>query len=1075
MYYHILGYVEKRLFPQNTSCIYNSEVPEIMDNVKVCNESCQKRERRILLGFYEATNGNQWTKSTGWNTNMSHCEWFGVLCDYKTKHVIALSLTHNNLNGKWKAKLTDFHLLLGLCFARNNIKGNLQKLIEDMPKTLLRFSFAYNYIEGNLPMKLHMKLPLLEKLQLTGTEVKGSLPNDIGNLSHLRVLSVGETHISGSVPASITNLKKLWFLDLEALNLQGNIASFLNLTKIRYLHLSSNNIKGEIPEDIGYRWPIIHELLLQSNDIHGPIPRSIGLLNRLETFNVARNKMRGKIPVELGHLHLKVLVLSNNNFEGFENGLFFNSTRLSIFMAANLKACISNLDTIISMLMPSKQSLMQLDLSHSNINGTVPDTIFDFKPLTFVRLASNRLTGHIPAPSDNVPYLTLLDLSNNDFSGHIPASYSRLLMLLELHLRGNKRMKGSVVSTFLKLDRSVRVKERKSDTCPLVVFSHNHGSVFVDSSYYDRKHCHCDEHYYGSGGFCYPCLEGAKCPGIALDAPSNISSIAKMYIKTGYWPLPREKNVSGFHQCPTSLFQNNICIPNGKCDCYLRDKTNGSIEEVFTTSEKYSKGSLQCNKQCLCAEGHWGRFCSQCKIDYYQEGIRCIRCPYGADKSNLYGLLFGSTIAVVAISLAIIYISKGRKKLAIALATVELVIIIVLVLKKFVSPVLIQLSIIIYVIAFSSDLKSCRGLFKGAVFYIQVMDTLVSTTPIWPKLVYNAQTYVSSSLNLHFSSLACPFPMLFTLFAKNLSLFLLPIICSTLIWLVYYIWRHIKMPDEEPSRKFNYKCRQFCIIFIDLAYFPIVQSTLAVISGCRNINDISFLKNYVWIDCDSNGHMALKIIAILAVIIYVIGVPFFLYCPLLYRYRDDLSDDAPCSKWLGQLITPYKPKFRPYMEVILLLRRLSMAILMTSFPLNEASQTLSITILLIIAIVLQTLAKPFKSPLSQGDYPADARELGLENIMEILMMSVMLLSFVSCGLSIGHRDFSFTSALFILTVIANGVYIISFCFCVLYRLVPKSYRCTKEVEEDDKQRPLLSVIEDDFQSNLINERQTESE
>ena len=1046
--------------------------------MKVCNDTCQKRERRLLIGFYKAANGNQWRESTGWNTNVSHCQWFGVLCDYKTKCVIALDLTHNNLNGKWKANLADFHLLLGVCCARNKIKANLQSLIKDMPQNLLRFSFAYNDIVGYLPMKLNMKFPLLEKLQLSGTEIKGSLPNDIGNLSHLRVLSVGETRVSGSIPASITKLRKLWFLDLEALNLHGHISLFLNLTKIEYLHLSSNDIKGEIPKDIGHRWPIIRELLLQSNDIQGPIPRSIGLLSRLETFNVARNKLRGKIPVELGHLYLKVLVLSNNDFEGFENGLFFNTTRLSIFMAANLKTCISDLDAIISMLMLSKNSLMQLDLSNSNINGTLPDTIFDFPRLTFVRLAYNRLMGQLPVPSDNVPYLTLLDLSNNDLSGHIPASYSRLLMLLELHLRGNKRMKGSVVSTFLKLDRSVRVKERKSDTCPLVMFSHNHGNVFVDSSYYDRKYCHCDEHYYGSGGFCYPCLAGAKCPGMASDAPSNDSFIAKMYIKTGYWPLPHEKNVSGFHQCPTSLFHNNICIPHGKCDCYVKEKTNGSIKEILTTSEKYRKGSLQCNKQCLCAEGHRGRFCSQCKLDYYQEGIRCIKCPHGADKSHLYGLLFGSTIAVVTISLAIIYISKGRKKLAIALATVELAIIIVLVVKKFVSPVLIQLGIIIYVIAFSSDLKSCRGLFKGAVFYIQVMDTLVSTTTMWPKSVYNAQTYVSSSLNLHFSSLACPFPMLFTLFAKNLSLFLLPIICSIVVWLVYFIWRHIKIPDKEQSRNFNYKCRQFCIIFIDLAYFPIVQSTLAVITGCRNINDISFMKNYVWIDCDSNGHLALKVIAILAVIIYVIGVPFFIYCPLLYRYRDDLSDDSTCSKWLGQLITPYKPRFRPYMEVILLLRRLSMAILMTSFPLNDASQTLSIAILLIIAIVLQTFAKPFKSPISlgkEGDYRKETREVGLENIMEILMMSVMLLSFVSCGLSIGHRNFSFTSALFILTVIANGVYIISFCFCVLYRLAPKSFCCTKETEEDDKQRPLLSVIEDDFQNNSINEEQTESE
>ena len=672
----------------------------------------------------------------------------------------------------------------------------------------------------------------------------------------------------------------------------------------------------------------------------------------------------------------------------------------------------------------------------------------------------------------------MLDLRNNNLSGSIPVPFSRLLMLTELYLQGNEHLKGPIVTSFLTLDYSIRVKERSTDTCPMVRFSHNHGSVYVDSNYYKRQYCHCDEHYYGTGGYCFPCMEGSYCPGTTkhktsakpikmLTSYAADASVSKMFLKKGYFPFPNDRNVRSIRKCPTSVYYYNICVPGKMCDCYLshssNDTSNTKAGDVEAVSSK-----VRCNSSCLCLAGHQGRFCSQCKKSYYKEGIRCYKCPQGSEKGLEFGILFGSTIITVLVSVAVFYLSLTRLKWAVALAVLEILVIFVLALKHLVPAFLVQLAIIIYALGFSTYLQRCTALLKSAIFYIQVMDTLVSTTDIWPKSIFSAQMYLSSALNFHFSSLSCIMPELFTLFSRNLILLALPMICFILIWMVYFAWKAITAPNNDKLETFNFKCRKYCIIFLDLAYFPIVSSSLAVIIGCRNIGSVSFMKSYVWVDCHSPKHGALLGIAVYDLIAYVFGVPFFIYIPLLYRHRSQLSDEtSPVVKWLSPLITPYKAKYRSFIEVIMVLRRLLIAILMTSFPSNASEQTQCIAILLIAAIIFQATAKPFRNPAIDDEDVE--HNLGLENMIEIFMLSSLLSSFTCVGLSIGHERFSKASALFIMTLSINGLFLLTFCCCVLYRLRPKPSDDETDVDFSDLHEPLIDVNEDYYVRQLSND------
>ena len=1070
----------KRYFLSTQEDLRGLEIPSIIWNMPICDNSCLNNERQVLLDMSRSLNGKNWKnkwdiENNNNNTRYSntfHCEWYGVLCDNETNHVLAVTLLENKLRGRLSIRFNDLQFLLSLRISRNLIYGKFEKVVNTMPKYLLRLACSDTRISGKIPLQIAKSLPHLSKLQMSGSLLSSEIPESIGDLIQLEVLSLGQTKITGSIPTSISKLTNLWFLDLEILKLKGNLSFIYNLTKLKYLHLLSNEIAGEIPEDIGEKCPNLKELLLPNNELSGYLPRSIGKLDHLEVLNVEKNVLSGLIPRDLCGLHVKVLILSSNNFTGFETGRNCTFNRLDMLMASHLPAFNSTLNTVVSYVKGSQATMLQIDLSHSNIYGPLPSVIFSFTRLTSLKLASNKLSGVIPEPRNTMPYLTLLDLQDNDLSGPIPHTFSRLIILTQLNLQRNKRLRGTIAPSILRLDYTMQIKERKCDTCPMVKFAHNNGTVYVDSSYYDKKYCYCDEHFFGNGTHCIPCLRGGICRGFTTKDPHFKSTYQKwsdqmrfpmsnMYLQHGYFPFPSVLDVKSFRKCPSSNAYTKICAPRKNCGCYFNIKE----ENIATLGQRISpinRPVIHCEKSCLCHLGHHGRYCSQCIKGYYKEGIRCYQCPVGPRRGFEIMILFTVTTGVILISFGILFISTKRFKLSVLLAVVEVVLILALVMRHLITSVVLQIVIIIFVLGFSSHLQRCTALLKSAISYLQVMDSLVSTTNIWPKSLYTMQVYVSSGLNLSFSSLACTFPNFFTQLTKSLVLFLLPLLSIAFLWLAYYLWKIYTKPSKQKVTERNCKYRKYSIVIIDVAYFPIVKSCFSVIVGCKDIEGVSFMKRFVWIDCSSSEHISLTVIAILELILYLIAVPFLIYLPLLFRNRKHLLDEnSPNCNWLSPLIAPYKPKYRGYVEVVMLMRRLFLAILMAAFPANSSLQIQCITILLLIAIIFQAVKRPFKDPttLQSNDEVYDDR-LGLENGMDIFMLSCVALSFVCVGLSTGHETTSVPAALFTILFLINALFAVAFCFSILYRLLRPGSSKQDYIISRDLHEPLVDVNED---------------
>ncbi|KAL9235022.1 hypothetical protein vseg_009823 [Gypsophila vaccaria] len=96
--------------------------------------------------------------------------------------------------------------------------------------------------------QLQKILTIFTSIDLSSNDFHGHIPNDMVNLTSLKVLNLSHNALSGKIPQSIENLKQLESLDLCCNALSGNIPQQLaDLSFLGYLNLSFNHLVGPIP------------------------------------------------------------------------------------------------------------------------------------------------------------------------------------------------------------------------------------------------------------------------------------------------------------------------------------------------------------------------------------------------------------------------------------------------------------------------------------------------------------------------------------------------------------------------------------------------------------------------------------------------------------------------------------------------------------------------------------------------------------------------------------------------------------------------------------------------------------
>ena len=218
------------------------------------------------------------------------------------------------------------------------------------------------------------------QLDLPGNNLTGTMPPELGDLTSLSMLNLGEywddgknnfsrNKLAGPIPSELGDLINLRVLDLAGNSLTATIPLELaSLSNLEELHLhNGNSLTGSIPPEIASLSNLIR-LSLGSNSLTGTIPPELGDLVYLEGLGLSHNRLTGAIPPELGNLsYLRILGLINNR-----------------------------------------------------LTGTIPPELGDLSELSQLWLNNNRLTGTIPPELGNLPKLFNLWLSGNRLTGCIP-------------------------------------------------------------------------------------------------------------------------------------------------------------------------------------------------------------------------------------------------------------------------------------------------------------------------------------------------------------------------------------------------------------------------------------------------------------------------------------------------------------------------------------------------------------------------------------------------------------------------------------------------------------------------------
>ena len=238
------------------------------------------------------------------------------------------------------------------------------------------------------------ELKNLEKLDLSGNDLEGLLPDCLGNLSSLQHLDVLENQFTGNIASSpLNNLLSLEFLSLSNNHFEVPISMkpFMNHSKLKFFSSENNR------------------LVTEPAAFHNLIPRF--QLIYVSLSNSSSQALNVEIPNFLYNQYdLRFLSLSHNNFSGmFPLWLLKNNSRLKeLFMRENSFVGDFQLQDH-----PNPHSTI-IDIPNNNLHGHIPKNICSIFPnLSILSMANNGLTGCIPSCLGNISSLGVLDLSNN--------------------------------------------------------------------------------------------------------------------------------------------------------------------------------------------------------------------------------------------------------------------------------------------------------------------------------------------------------------------------------------------------------------------------------------------------------------------------------------------------------------------------------------------------------------------------------------------------------------------------------------------------------------------------------------
>jgi EIX receptor 1/2 len=385
------------------------------------------------------------------------------------------------MRGPYAALLLLLALLLctatSICFGLH-FRHSEVRCIEEERQALLKFKQGIQYDDGMLSswgireedccnwkgIKCSNRTAHVVKLDLRGDwyyeplkYLRGEINSSLLGLQHLTYLDLSCNKFS-IIPEFIGSLTKLRYLNLSFNYFSGTIPQqFGNLSSLISLDLSSNHFNYVLTEDHNLVWlsnlSSLRHLDMSRVDLSKVVnwPDKVNMLPSLLNLSLRNCELSMPLPPMLSNANssspLSFLDLSVNQLNSSVFPWLFKYTNSLVF----LDLSSNNLEGSIPIAFGNMVALVHLDLWYNNLEGSIPRAFGNMVALVHLDLSSNKFEGAIPQTLENLHDLQALDLSNNNISGEV-LDLSKFPLLRELDL-SNNRLNGKLTKGMGKLSK----------------------------------------------------------------------------------------------------------------------------------------------------------------------------------------------------------------------------------------------------------------------------------------------------------------------------------------------------------------------------------------------------------------------------------------------------------------------------------------------------------------------------------------------------------------------------------------------------------------------------------------------